>query len=606
VGDEKHIRTMPGQGSPRPSRVKPPPAEFAVVAQPAVPKGVVVETVAAAPPAPTVFKTIGYVEKAGGQVEAVILQDNEVQVVHLGDLIAGRYRVRKLLPEEVDAIDETQAQTPMAKPNGTQSNELTASVGPQPPAPPVAEAAAQPDASAGEARSDSPLGMQGAQPSGGPLGFVQKADGKVEAVVADGDTVRLVPQTETLAQAASPQPPAQVLTTVAAMDASNNSATGSDSNRARRSSAPAQSSDILSASFRVPTSAPKSAEISAPSLVAMGSTRVPQGRVASGDLLVPSGVADSTKKSIDEFSKLGVEMKPLGFVVTGDGELAAILSLNDEISIVRQGDRFAGRYRALSVSADAVEAVEEPPRQPVASPLAEPRASPDLLTATAQHGPPLYSLDDCSQCQFGGVGEVSAKLPEDPPTPAESPPPRSRTAEVTLATTAKTARQKKILREDATSPDPATFIFQTLGYAQTQDGDIQAIVAEGSDVYLVKQGETFADQYRATSVDPILVLAVKVLPGQDVEASPSSRTESAGLAASGIRAESGGKLASKKLYGYLPFPPLGLASGQAFHELGASGSYESSGLAVNLLNSSLTGLDFQAHSFQASNPIVGY
>ena len=44
---------------------------------------------------------------------------------------------------------------------------------------------------------------------------------------------------------------------------------------------------------------------------------------------------------------------------------------------------------------------------------------------------------------------------------------------------------------------------------------MQAIVADGSQVYLVKQGETFADQYRATSVDPILVLAVKVSPGQD-------------------------------------------------------------------------------------------
>ena len=43
---------------------------------------------------------------------------------------------------------------------------------------------------------------------------------------------------------------------------------------------------------------------------------------------------------------------------------------------------------------------------------------------------------------------------------------------------------------------------------------MQAIVADGSQVYLVKQGETFADQYRATSVDPILVLAVRVSPGQ--------------------------------------------------------------------------------------------
>ena len=59
-----------------------------------------------------------------------------------------------------------------------------------------------------------------------------------------------------------------------------------------------------------------------------------------------------------------------------------------------------------------------------------------------------------------------------------------------------------------------TFIFQTLGYVEAQDGELQAIVADGPEVYLVKQGETFAEQYRATSVDPILVLAVKLPPGQ--------------------------------------------------------------------------------------------
>ena len=90
-------------------------------------------------------------------------------------------------------------------------------------------------------------------------------------------------------------------------------------------------------------------------------------------------------------TKLSVEMKPLGFVVKADGELAAILSQDDEIYIVRQGDRFAGRYRAVSVSADAVEAVEEPPRQALPLPFAAPPAFPDLLSASALQGPSLFS-----------------------------------------------------------------------------------------------------------------------------------------------------------------------------------------------------------------------
>ena len=95
-------------------------------------------------PAPTTFKPMGYVEKAGGQLEAIILQENEVQVVHIGDLIAGRYRVTKITPDSVDAIDETLVQSPMAKPNGAESKELTAGVAQEPSTPPVAVAQAQP------------------------------------------------------------------------------------------------------------------------------------------------------------------------------------------------------------------------------------------------------------------------------------------------------------------------------------------------------------------------------------------------------------------------------------------------------------------------------
>jgi len=67
------------------------------------------------PPAPTIFKTIGYVERAEGQLEAIILQENQIQVVHIGEHIAGRYLVTKITPDLVDAVDETLVQSPMAK-----------------------------------------------------------------------------------------------------------------------------------------------------------------------------------------------------------------------------------------------------------------------------------------------------------------------------------------------------------------------------------------------------------------------------------------------------------------------------------------------------------
>jgi hypothetical protein len=113
-------------------------------------------------------------------------------------------------------------------------------------------------------------------------------------------------------------------------------------------------------------------------------------------------------------------------------------------------------------------------------------------------------------------------------------------------------------------------------------------------VYLVKQGETFADQYLATSVDPILVLAVKVCPGPPAGNFLSAQTDS------------GGKVASNKLYGSLRFPLFAWAKTQAPGEVGASGSPFLTDLGMNLLNSSLTGFELQSDFFMADNPNVGF
>jgi hypothetical protein len=289
-------------------------------------------------------------------------------------------------------------------------------------------------------------------------------------------------------------------------------------------------------------------------------------------------------------------MKPLGFVVKADGELAAILSQNDEVYIVRQGDRFAGRYRAVSVSADAVEAVEESPRRTLPSPLAAPPAFPDLLSASTQQGPSLFSKEDDLDWKSNELGEVPAKVLGDRPVEPASPPQGSRKDEQVPYASARGPRERfaPFLKEAGISSDPATFVFQTLGYVETQDGKMEAIVADGSDVYLVKEGEMFADQYRATSVDPILVLAVKVSPGRDAENFLSAQTEF------------GAKTASKKMYGALHFPLSGLSDAQALHEVDASGSPVLTDLGVNLLNSSLTGFGLQSHFFMADNPQVGF
>ncbi len=634
VHSEKHIHAVTREVAEGRSRVQPKP-EAANVAEPAAAKEVAVVNVSSAAPAPKIFKTIGYVEKAGGQLEAIILQENEIQVVHIGDLIAARYRVTQVSADVVDAIDETLVQSPMAKPNGAKSNELTASVAQQPSTPPVTAAPTQPEVLAVAVKNDDRTKLQGvesvspapavvaqvqpptpisagrgariaplqsAEPGANSLGYVQKADGKIETVVADGDTVRLVPETPTVTMAqVTPRQsqerasPAQVSTTPAATVSSMRALADSSVHPGGISALPL-ASVIQQAAYQVSTPAPGGADGSALGLSSMGSVSEAAGTTDGATDPVASIIAEKPSGSTDRMTKLSVEMKPLGFVVKADGELAAILSQDDEIYVVRQGDRFAGRYRAVSVSADAVEAVEEPPRQALPLPFAAPPVFPDLLSASALQGPSLFSGGDCSGCRSNELGEVSAKVPDDPPLGVASPPPRNRKDEQARVTSVKGPRQRfaPTLKMTATSPDTATFVFQTLGYVETQDGEMQAIVADGSQVYLVKQGETFADQYRATSVDPILVLAVRVSPGQDVGNFLSAQTES------------GGKSASKRLYGYLHYPLFGWANGQAPHEVGASGSPVLTDLGVNLLNSSLTGFDLQSHFFMADNPKVGF
>jgi hypothetical protein len=171
-----------------------------------------------AQPEPTIFKSIGYVEKADGQMEAIIMQQDQVQVVHLGDRIADRYRVTSITHDVVGAIDEMAPQVAMANLGGALKSDVSAVLladatdhaSTLRPArfahrPEVSDAAISPQArvascAAGE-RSITSIG--GYEHALNYIGYVKKYDGKIEVVVPDGDSVLLVPATpsETTAQA---------------------------------------------------------------------------------------------------------------------------------------------------------------------------------------------------------------------------------------------------------------------------------------------------------------------------------------------------------------------------------------------------------------------
>ncbi len=555
------------------------PKTAASPASPPEVAAVKVSTPPAALPPPMVFKTIGYVEKAGGQLEAIILQENQIQVVHIGDRIADRYRVTSITPDSVNALDETPVQSSMAQ-SGAAKPEAGAVKGTELPSPPSrAVASARPEVTTAVTESAQPQNSRGVEAVPASLGYVQQANGKVMAVVGDGETVKLVPETptETMAQVAPPALPGGMAAAPASsgqvLSASNHAR---DGHAAPLPDGRPEASAIRLASYQVPAPALQGA---APLGFSLNSAGGPSGTVSAASDPAAANLTARLAGATERVAKLPVEIKPLGYVVKADGQFAAVVSQDDEVYIVGPGDRFAGRYRALSVSADLVEAVEEPPRQPPPPSFTAPPAFPDLLSASAEAASSLLSKDGCLDCKFSGVGEVSLKAPEGPPGEVESLPPRSRPG----------IRPVNHHGRDghAQSPTPAvrgqaqdgpyTFIFQTLGTVESQDGEVQAIVVDGSQVYLVKQGETFADQYQATSVDPLLVLAVKVSPGEQVNNSFSAGTES------------GDRIASNITYGYLHSSPSGAA---IFHGKDTSGSPVLADLGVNLFNPLSTGINY--------------
>jgi hypothetical protein len=60
---------------------------------------------------------------------------------------------------------------------------------------------------------------------------------------------------------------------------------------------------------------------------------------------------------------LPITLPSLGYVQKANGEVQAIVVQDDQIYLIQQGDFFAHRYKALSVSASAVVAVEVSPQE---------------------------------------------------------------------------------------------------------------------------------------------------------------------------------------------------------------------------------------------------
>ncbi len=550
-------------------------------------------TILTSPP-PLTFKPLGYVEIPGGQLEAIISQENDVQVVHIGDHISGHYQVTKISPESVEADDEELTQAP----RGAQSaRELTAAAIPEPakpqavviqdgPAPgaAAAESPASPNSEPHLAGVNPIPNGEGAAEAQKTLGYVEQADGRIQTVIADADTVRLETGASTEV-AAGPTPAAG--STVAAV-------TQPLPGRVPNPVEAVADADILHSDNRTvgpevmevePTDYQASAGRSAP-----GFESILRGQMAGNPIAAdPTSFIsrdDSLASGPDPASSSPpVLMIPLGYVVRQDGELAAIVPHDDEIYIVSQGDRFDGQYRALTVTADAVEVVEEPPRQAHPPPIRAPvRAPPDapFVLAAARDGAKSSARDDCIRCESPAAGEVSSKSTIEASSKPEIPALQGRIEAQGRIITVKTQAEA--------STDSGIYVFQKLGSIETADGETRAIVADESDLYLVKQGETFAGRYRAISVEAAFVLAGRETAGP---------REGNYLSAQAVSPAKG---ASKTMNGNLHFPLSALEDLQAFHPGHVLVNPGSDELGPTPLNFSLTETGLEPESIAAGNP----
>ena len=577
------------------------------------------------PPAPASFKPLGYVEKAGGRVEAIVSQDDHIYVVHAGELFADKYRVLKISPDSVEAVDETTVQAGLRlpaqagrqvalnQPTSRVSKELSANAGQNPFLVAKLDAPGQPAARPPATQKEQLSTHQGATSATEPLGYVERADGRVETIMADGEHVRLVPQAAVVAVARR-APPSIVPDRASAASVSAGKIVPpalSSAQVADGSALPVEDPGtglapaIRAVSFQLPDRVPAPAYGRASNPPERGRAEQPAGRLKTG--ICPTGSCASirTKNPTGPASvstSPPILMRPIGFVEKAEGELDAILSLSDDVYVVRQGDCFAGRYRALRVSREAVEAVEELPHDGLSPPrlrrqaVPQPPALPDLFSVAIRDGPspPLAGqVRPESQAEQVAAPPEAAPLDEAvwasiPPSVREDRRKRRKPAKSPDRDRAKAADKVPV------SPEPATFVFQALGYVETAKGEVQAIVVDGAQVYLVRQGDTFADQYRAVSVDPAMVLAVRAPPGEEGKNSLFSRTGP-------------GTLASNKVFGVLRLPPSGVADVGLLQDKGALGGSGLTDVGVNLFGSpGFAGFDLQSHLMMADNRNVSF
>ena len=204
------------------------------------------------------------------------------------------------------------------------------------------------------------------------LGYVERADGKVEAIVDEGEHVGLIQETEAFVKsfhipapspaelelALAPPPPANPPDTPTA-EAGQASANPSASDAG---GPPSAGSGVDVAQLQQPQPTPgetgesqsEASLQSEPLADYAGDQFRPK---PPDDLQAPACPVSPAPPPDDSMNRSTV--RPLGYVEKAGGEREAIVEFREQVYLVHEGELFAGKFRVLQLTPNSVEIVEE-------------------------------------------------------------------------------------------------------------------------------------------------------------------------------------------------------------------------------------------------------
>jgi len=328
---------------------------------------------AIAPPQPKTItlEPLSYVEKADGRVEATIPLGQRVQVVHEGEIFDVHFRVARISSSTVELVENS---APAAEPH--LMAEIGQGVAPAPankarqvPSRPAPEVLSNPGTNRGFAAGSA---ASVPEPSvGQELGYVERADGRVEAIVAEGEHVRLAPQTKSFANSFRVPVP-----TPANLEVAN------------ALPPPINAPDSFGHESQPLQTSSSTQEAGVPPLVASGSESSTVGKLqgirgGKGELeseqfgiMQPEPLADYSggrfevkiPQAVVPTSPAVVPTLPsdgrgtqsavstLGYVEKAGGEKEAIVEVLGQVYLVHEGESFAEKDRGLQVTASSAAA----------------------------------------------------------------------------------------------------------------------------------------------------------------------------------------------------------------------------------------------------------